>query len=306
MSLAGPLLIVPEASLTLSDLDIWAKDVISKGALPGSAAFANAINTSIVVHFLGFDWYDRQASLNSPSTSFLHPHFDGDGKARVWSMHFLNLAEMLFNLQSVENFSTVLPRLKDNQIESTLCELQIGMLLKQEGLVFRYIDQTDVDEKVPDVELTLWDGASARGEIKCKYEDEADLSEEAFAGALNKARRKFKSDESGLIFVKVPQAWAVQTLDMSVKLPPEASRATARFLRNNSRIAKIVYYDFHLTTRLDGSVLNQHALHEVANPKNAPGSPWNRTLLRAVPANTWVALPALVERWGTAHARGIM
>jgi hypothetical protein len=43
MSLAGPLLIVPEASLTPGDLDIGARDVTSKGALPGSAARALGI-----------------------------------------------------------------------------------------------------------------------------------------------------------------------------------------------------------------------------------------------------------------------
>lgn len=308
MGVETSLILPPAASLTLADLDVWARDLISRGALPGTAAFANAINTSIIAHFLGIEWYVAHASLNSPEKSYLHPEFDADGKAREWSILFLNLAEMLFNLQGVENFNIVLKHLTLDQLESALSELQSGMLLKQEGIFFRYLDPDTFPEgqASPDIELTLWDGSQIGAEVKSKSV-ETELTNRTIKRALDDGADKFQKGDVGIIIMRVPQSWTVQTLDGDVKLPQDLVRATDNFLRNSTRIAKIVYYCFHIAIRIDRSCLIRLALHEEANPKNASGSPWSRTLLKGVlDATKWTTIPGLVDRWTAAHARGLI
>src|ERR1039458_4173203 len=88
--------------LTITDLDDWAAK-IAKDAKPGSALFTHALQRSIIVHFLGSKWFDDHANLQSPVSSYLHPRFGEDGLAEVYSARLWNLAEMLFNLQGVEN-----------------------------------------------------------------------------------------------------------------------------------------------------------------------------------------------------------
>src|SRR5580704_11056329 len=89
--------------LTLKELTSFARDV-AKDAPYNSAKFANAMHVFIIVHFLGRDWYRQYAYLTAEKNSYLSPEFGPDGKAPVYSMRILKLAEMLFNLQGVEGF----------------------------------------------------------------------------------------------------------------------------------------------------------------------------------------------------------
>jgi hypothetical protein len=198
--------------LTLPDLDVWARDLITKGAPPGTAKFANAINTSVIVHYLGFKWHEDHSFLTSPERSFLHPTFEDDGKAREWSVYFLNLAEMLINLQDIENFQVVLDHLRLDQLESAICELQSGMILKQEGIPFRYIDPLTISGPSPDIELTLSDGTRIGAEITCKS-DSTDMTEGTITRGLKHGSSKFAKGDKGMIIMRVPQSWTYQLLN---------------------------------------------------------------------------------------------
>ncbi len=280
--------------LTIADLDGWAADIAQRAPV-GSALFVNAVQTSIICHFLGREWYADHAWLTSPTSSFLHPHFGPDGLAPVWSMRMLNLAEMLFNLQGVEGFRACLDHMTLDQLESALSELQIGMMLYQNRIAFRYIDPATVMGKSPDIESTLQDGSSALADIKCKYEETV-VSEETVRNTLKKGLNQLPPGRPGLIFVKVPQAWTFDAGE-TVMLPMHVVRATNAFLRNTSRVVRVVYYLFHLKQAAEG-VRNRHAVHEMNNSRNPPDSPWNRNLFQ--PARNgfnWITIPALLERW---------
>jgi hypothetical protein len=280
--------------LTIVDLDGWAAD-IAQHAPVGSARFINAVQTSIVSHFLGRQWYADHAYLTSPKTSFLHPHFGSDGLAPVWSMRMLNLAEMLFNLQGVGGFRVCLDHMTLDQLESALSELQVGMMLYQSRIAFRYIDPATMTGKSPDIEITLEDGSSALADIKCKYE-ETDVSEETVRNTLKKGLSQLPSGRPGLIFVKVPHAWTFEAGE-TVMLPGSVIRATNAFLRNTSRVAKVVYYLFHLKQAAEG-VRNRNAIHEINNLRNPPESQWNRDLFPPGRKGfNWITTPALLERW---------
>lgn len=280
--------------LTIAALDDWATE-LSRKAKPGTAAFANAVHVFIVVHFLGERWYYNHAYLNSPASSPLHPHFDPDGRAAVYSMRMLNLAEMLLNLQGVEGFQTCLDHMTLDQIESALSELQIGMMLYQDQIHFRYLDPVTVRGKSPDIEIILRDGVSALADIKCKYED-TEVREVTLINTLKKALKQLPKGRPSLIFVKVPQEWTFEAGD-AVMLPIPVVNATSRFLRNTTRVAKVVFYIFHLA-RHPAGMLNRHAIREVNNPRNPDDSPWNQPLFPLTHSGfNWITMPSLIDRW---------
>jgi hypothetical protein len=287
--------------LTIADLDGWAAD-IAQHVPVGSASFINAVQTSIVCHFLGREWYGRHASLTSPKRSFLHPHFGTDGLATTWTMRMLNLAEMLFNLQAIDGFRNCLDHMTLDQLESALSELQIGMMLYQDRIVFRYIDSATATGKAPDIEITLTCGASALADIKCKYE-ESEVSEETVRNTLKKDLKQIPKGKSGLLFIKVPQRWAFEARE-TVMLPMPVLNATTAFLRDTSRVVKVVYYMFHLTPTAGGT-LNRHAIREINNPRKAADSPWNDHLFPLSRNGfNWVTIAALLERW--ANLKGLL
>jgi hypothetical protein len=294
MSVADPSYRWMGNALTVAQLDDWVSE-LAKKAKPGTAAFANAVQVYIAVHFLGERWYYDHAYLESPPTSYLHPHFGEDGLAPVYSMRMLNLAEMLFNLQGVDGFQTCLYHMTLDQLESALSELQIGMMLYQDRIAFRYIDPQSVIGKSPDIEITLADGTMALADIKCKYES-TDVSEETVTSTLKKGLKQLPKGRPGLIFVKMPQEWTFEKGE-TVMLPMPVVNATRGFLRNTTRVVKVVYYIFHLA-RHPAGILNRHAIREVNNPRNPDSSPWNAHLFP--PAHSgfnWITMPSLTDRW---------
>jgi hypothetical protein len=282
--------------LTIVDLDCRAA-AIAQHTPVGTARFIIAIQTSVVCHFLGREWYEAHAFVTSPRRSFLHPHFGADGLAPIWSMRMLNLVEMLINLQAVEGFRTCLDHMTLDQLESALSELQIGMMLHQDHIAFRYIDPTTVMGKSPDIEIALTCGATAFADIKCKYEA-TDVSEETVRNTLKKGGSQLPKGKPGLLFIKVPQGWTFEARE-TVMLPMVVFNATTAFLRNTSRVVKVVYYMFHLTRSTEG-MLNRHAIREINNPHNPADSPWTDHLFpSARNATNWVTLPWLLERWSS-------
>ena len=281
--------------LTISNLDGWASE-LAKKAMPGTPTFANAVQVYITVHFLGERWYYNHAYLKSLPTSILHPSFGEDGLAPVYSMRMLNLAEMLLNLQGVEGFQTCLDHMTLDQLESALSELQIGMMLYQDRIAFRYIDPLTVTGKSPDIEITLAGGTTALADIKCKYEN-TDISYETVTNTLKSARKQLPGGKPGMIFVKVPQEWTFESGEL-IMLPMPVVNATGDFLRNTTRVVKVIFYMFHLSRNADGGILNRHAILEVNNPRNPDDLPWNADLFP--PPHTrfnWITMSSLTERW---------
>ena len=280
--------------LTVADLDSWAAD-ISRDAPVESPRFSNSIQISIICHFLGRKWYEEHAFVTSPKRSFLYPHFGTDGLASIWSMRILNLAEMLFNLQAMDGFRERLTQMTLDQLESTLAEFQIGMMLHQDQIAFRYLDPATVTGESPDIEIRLTGGATALAEIKCKIE-ETEISEKTILYTLNKGRKKLPEGKPGLVFIKVPQEWSLEGRE-TIMLPELVLNTTMAFLRNTSRVVKVVYYMFHLAPRAEG-VRNSHTILEISNPRNPSDSPWSDHLFPLTRTGyNWITIPALLERW---------
>jgi hypothetical protein len=251
---------------------------------------------SIISHFLGVDWFDIHAMPESDPKSHFHPRFDGrDGAASGYTARVFNLAECLFNLQTVENFAHPLQGLttdRDN-MEAYLAELQIGMILLQESIRFRYLSPNNTPGvRTPDLEITIGD-VRALADVKCKYEIKV-YEQGCLKSPFRDAARQIGSGNNGIIFVKVPQAWT-QNRGNDILLPQTLADEARRRMSNYSRIVKTVFYTFHLSED-DENMRNLHAVVELPNPKNGAGSPWNERLFSFMKPPVWHTVVGMIER----------
>jgi hypothetical protein len=283
-------------NLTVEALTSFARDV-ARDADYSTARFMNAVQVHIIVHFLGIEWYRQYAFIGAKRNSYLSPDRDvrNDTRMPIYSMRILNLAEMLFNLQEVEGFGHPLVRIASGQIESSMAELQLGMMLYQAHRKIRYVNSDTNGGRSCDLKIEFENGATSCGEIKCK-EDTTDISVETITNSLDDARGQLPKGGDGIIFVKVPQGWAAAATDEQIFLRMEIIDAARTFLRNTSRVALIVFYIFHLQ-EFSWGVRNRHAIREFPTLRNPHEYPWGRNLFPFDLPTKWVSMPSLVQMW---------
>jgi len=286
--------------LTLAVLDAFAKD-LSRDAQPRTPRFSHTIHVAVIYHFLGQAWYKKHAHIGSHPNSYLLPEFDGEDKAPMYSIRILNFAEMLFNLQNIPGFSACLEQLHLNQLQSGLAELQVGMVLQQHGVAFRYIDPAADPKNTCDLEIILPSGDVARGEVKCKYED-AEYSDATLTNALAQARKQIGSGHSGIVFVKIPQTWVTVTQEhpkqmAEIVLPTNIIEATKAAFRGSTRIKKVIFYIYHVGYDPSWGIGVTNVTMEMTNPQNGPHSSWTPLLLDSPQVVNWITIPELITMW---------
>lgn len=147
----------------------------------------------------------------------------------------VRLAELLFNLQTVEGMVDKLEQLRLGNVEATYAELEMGTFLARRGLPFRFVSPSGTKHLDYDVEIRLSSECQVNCEMKCKVE-ETPVSEGAVLNPLKKARNQLPEGTSGLVFLKVPEAWTRQ----GQKSAQIVSGAISSFLRNTSRIVAVI------------------------------------------------------------------
>ena len=287
----------------MAALDAFAAHLAETNA-PGTTRFIYMMNLYVIEHFLGADWLDRHASLDAHPNSFLKPKFDERDMAPLYSVRILQLAEMLLNLQGVQGLYAVLENLEGDQLQSGYAELQVGMVLMQRGVPFRYVDPKLEQGKTFDLELLLPSGEEGRGEIKCKYAD-TPYSDGTLRDALERARGQISAGNSGVVFVKIPEDWVQVSQGhprerATMALPPEIVAAARDGLRQTSRIKKLIFYITQMGFDPDWGISTTHCTMEMNNAQNPTNSPWNAELLGSA-IQTWVDIPHLIKRWVERH-----
>ncbi len=100
----------------------------------------------------------------------------------------LHLAELLFNLQSVEGIDGRIDNLRVGNLEATYAELEMGAFITSRAVAFKYIDPRGVTGSDFDGLVTLSEGERVNCEMKCKVEG-AELSDGAIRNPLAKPAR---------------------------------------------------------------------------------------------------------------------
>lgn len=286
-----------KAPLSLARLDAVAEN-LKRSSTPGTARFNYIMNVAIITYFLGHDWFEKHAYLNAHSDSYLRPNFIGDHDIdRIYSIQIVELAELLLNLQFVRGFPKILEHLSLKQIESGLAEMHVGQCLKEKGIPFKYVE--DTDNTNVDIILEAPDGSVAYCEIKCKYES-TDYSENTINSSFRKAARQIGKGNSGVLFIRIPENWILisrsNSSDIVEILPPDGFLNNINDqIRQYSRIKKVILYISQIILDSEMSTGSIHRTLEFSNPMNV--YPWNIEFLGAYPPGEWIGIVKLGERW---------
>jgi hypothetical protein len=281
-------------------LDRVAADLLRRGYNFESPKFKFQINAVIIRYFLGDEWFSRYCSLNAVP-NFLAPQF-GDNGDPDWeySFNILILAEMLLNLQGVPGFAECLRKFKGDQIESVFAELQVGTVIKKAALDFAYVDPSAEEGRTYDLNISFSHG-SACGEIKCKSQTTVPTPAKV-ADAIGKARRQIPSNESGIVFIKLPPTWVqVQHTDMNtparIVIPEEITASVLGAFEKTTRIKRLVFYIVAKTVDPEFGLGVTTNTSELPNPQNGPKSPWNAATFGPNSEAEWVSIFELNDRW---------
>lgn len=125
--------------------------------------------------FLGQNWIDEH--ITRSRAGFLCLDTTTPATEERQRMRRILLAEMLYNLQDVEGFSSCFGLLSDGQIESTYAVLDIARIVlalgTDKGIKIKFMPDNPTKRRAYDLALTFSDGVRVAAEAKRKLEETA-------------------------------------------------------------------------------------------------------------------------------------
>ena len=144
-------------------------------------------------------------------------------------------------------------------IEGTYAELDLGRMLYQSDLSFRFVTRSGKKGDDFDIEILFSDGVTVCADAKCKIET-TEFSEQTVLNSLRHARGQFPKDKPSIVFVKMPSRWIADNSNMKEML----TKIATVFLRGTGRVVSVKYYASQIQWE-DGHVLHVQAFHEISN-----------------------------------------
>jgi hypothetical protein len=138
------------------------------------------------------------------------PFLDLDLANRNANFKFMDrvfgLGEMLFNMQGIEGFSSRVQRLRGEDLESALGELQGVQLLMRSGIRVNFVEPSGRKGHDFDVAAII-DDLPVACEMKTKVEVAARPSVTAIRASIEQARKQLPTDSPSVVFLKLPESW---------------------------------------------------------------------------------------------------
>jgi hypothetical protein len=136
------------------------------------------------------------------------------------------------------------------------------------------------------------DGQVVACEVKCKVEGSS-LGASAIKSRLNEAREQLPTDRPSIVFLKIPEEWA---LDPNVKSQVDAALNDV-FLRSGRISAIIIRYELW-DALANGAGKALKVAHETFhNPKARLSlSKFGKILARPFKPNSWRSIPDILDR----------
>ena len=175
--------------------------------------------TETLRHYLGDKWVDQNAfafiqervlTENRKGRNFLRT---GDPIAENSFRHELRifqLAELIFNLQSIYGIDGRIAAIKEGGLESTYGELECAAQIKKANLSFRFITPSGIKGRDYDIEIISALDTYLNCELKVTTE-EKDLQKSILVNKLIAARKQLPERQPGIIFLKIPESWHKRT-----------------------------------------------------------------------------------------------
>ena len=146
---------------------------------------------------------DRWVQENLLSKEGKPDYFKVSERGEAWYKNqerVTKIAEMLFNFQNIEGFAYLIEKLKKEDVESVVAEVQGAAIISGSGFRIRFRKENY------DLDILLADGQVAAGEVKCKLEATR-LTSKTVRYAIEKARSQLPKDKAGFVLVKIPENW---------------------------------------------------------------------------------------------------
>lgn len=203
---------------------------------PSSEAIQFAMAATVLRTYIGDDWCDVNLPGVSGTDPYLVPRSSGSTDRMKVQARVVALAELIFNLQSVEGARNRFHRLKNDSLETVIADLEAVRLLALSEIRFRFVREQQKKGKDYDIEITLEDRDTICCESKCKVEATI-ISRTSLLNSLKKAARQLPANLPGFVFVKVPETWI-----SDATMQDTTQVALAEFFRNTGRIVEIVFH----------------------------------------------------------------
>jgi len=185
----------------------------------------------IIRHFLGDEWILDNLDASSRTDGFMRLYAMEPAQEYIQNWKVIDLAEMLFNLQSILGFEECVTQMRTEAlIESSVAELDIGRMLYIHNFDFNFVKRTSVKGADYDLEIKL-DRWTVCADIKCKLEN-TPITANTIIGTLTKVRSQLPSTKPGMLFVKVPQNWMLKYLHTQLMADSARSFFAKRFPTN--------------------------------------------------------------------------
>jgi hypothetical protein len=211
---------------------------------------------AVIKNYLGEPWVLEHMNPEGPTDGFLRQTEISPQLEAKRSFRVVDLAELLYNLQSVAGVSNCIDRMLQGVIEPTYAEFDLGRMLFLHAVDFRYVVPSGKKGTDYDVEISYNEGARVCADAKCKIEA-TQFSEKSVLNTLADARKKLPKELPSVIFLKVPPAWLPQYGE-------ELIRLSETFLRGTGRVVSVKIYSANLVYR-NGAVQHAHSFREVPN-----------------------------------------
>jgi hypothetical protein len=244
----------------------------------------------VMKHFFGDEWLRAHVVTAKPS-DYLGLDLTSDQAREEKTWRIIELAEMLFNLQSVPGFPSCVAQMQRGQIEAAYAELETGKWLQVYDVSFHFNIPKGVKGEDYDLDI-IYPDVTACADTKFKFET-TDVSADSVRNSLEQARSQLPTDRPGIIFVKMPAHW----LDRPTSVTSFVREAEA-FLRNTGRVVSVKFYS-PMRVITGGMVASLMRFREVANPNHrhkATRTDWDifakhtaRSGMKPLP-DTWVTM----------------
>jgi hypothetical protein len=218
-----------------------------------------ALACGVLRAFMNADWVERHVISDGRKKGFLSIDESDPHRQEMSFFRVMDLAEVIYNLQSVPGFDECITRMRDGDIEGTYAELDFGRMLYLNKIPFRFVVPQGTTGLDYDIEVEYPNGVFATADAKCKIES-TDFSKNTIKNTLSKARKQLPDANPGIVFIKVPPRWIADPATVEAMLDVARS-----FLRGTRRVVSIKYYSSPITFA-NNMLRYDHAYQEISNP----------------------------------------
>jgi hypothetical protein len=245
---------------------------------------------------LGPDWLQRHVLAKVNPTAYFH----NDSAPGNHRCHFFSrvgfLAELIYNLQRVENFEDRLKSIRDangNGVEAGIVELAAGKFFKWFGILFRFVLATPNKGESYDIEYVTTDGRPGRCEVECKIQS-YDLNPKGIKNTLKHAKGQLPKGEAGIIMLRIPEEWWA-TGEMRPAIEAVSSAIEEFFAKEKtSRLSSVLCVQ-HRTVNHDGWMSQFLLAREYENPFCSVRSGLPPLRETVAPRSAWMPLLAFID-----------